>query len=87
MRGECRNQPSGTQVYTHRRTRLGHVAGMNARMLAQDLLACLDWAVAAIGDRPGAIVELGLGNGRTYDHLRQCWYGNHPGPSCLGYWP
>jgi hypothetical protein len=32
--------------------------------------ACLDWAVAAIDGIPGAIVELGLGNGRTYDHLR-----------------
>jgi hypothetical protein len=32
--------------------------------------ACLDWAVGAIGDVPGAVVELGLGNGRTYDHLR-----------------
>jgi hypothetical protein len=32
--------------------------------------ACLDWAVAAIADVPGAVVELGLGNGRTYDHLR-----------------
>jgi S-adenosylmethionine-dependent methyltransferase len=32
--------------------------------------ACLDWAAAAIADVPGAVVELGLGNGRTYDHLR-----------------
>jgi hypothetical protein len=32
--------------------------------------ACLDWAVAAIADIPGHVVELGLGNGRTYDHLR-----------------
>jgi hypothetical protein len=32
--------------------------------------ACLDWAVSAIRDVPGAAVELGLGNGRTYDHLR-----------------
>jgi hypothetical protein len=32
--------------------------------------ACLDWAAAAIKDVPGAVVELGLGNGRTYDHLR-----------------
>jgi hypothetical protein len=31
---------------------------------------CLDWAVATIKDVPGAAVELGLGNGRTYDHLR-----------------
>lgn len=32
--------------------------------------ACLDWAVEAISDVPGAIIEIGLGNGRTYDHLR-----------------
>lgn len=32
--------------------------------------ACLDWAAAAIADVPGAVIELGLGNGRTYDHLR-----------------
>jgi hypothetical protein len=28
----------------------------------------LDWACAAL--RPGLVLELGLGNGRTYDHLR-----------------
>ena len=32
--------------------------------------ACLDWAVDAVRDLPGPVVELGLGNGRTYDHLR-----------------
>ncbi len=32
--------------------------------------ACLDWATAAVADVPGATLELGLGNGRTYDHLR-----------------
>jgi hypothetical protein len=32
--------------------------------------ACLDWAVAASRDLPGVALELGLGNGRTYDHLR-----------------
>jgi S-adenosyl-L-methionine methyltransferase len=32
--------------------------------------ACLDWAIGAIAAVPGAVVELGLGNGRTYDHLR-----------------
>jgi hypothetical protein len=31
----------------------------------------LDWAVARIADRPGLVLEVGLGNGRTYDHLRQ----------------
>jgi hypothetical protein len=32
--------------------------------------SCLDWAAAAIAGRSGAVLELGLGNGRTYDHLR-----------------
>ena len=31
--------------------------------------ACLDWAAARIAALPGAVLELGLGNGRTYDHL------------------
>ncbi len=31
---------------------------------------CLDWALAVMRDVPGAVLELGLGNGRTYDHLR-----------------
>jgi hypothetical protein len=32
--------------------------------------ACLDLAAKMIGDVPGPVVELGLGNGRTFDHLR-----------------
>jgi hypothetical protein len=32
---------------------------------------CIDRAAEMIGDREGPIVELGLGNGRTYDHLRE----------------
>ncbi|MBI1776825.1 MAG: hypothetical protein HYR63_15880 [Proteobacteria bacterium] len=37
--------------------------------------ACLDTAIALIGGAVGPVLELGLGNGRTYDHLRQ----NMPG--------
>lgn len=33
--------------------------------------ACLDRAVELLGDRPGPVLELGLGNGRTFDHLRE----------------
>ena len=33
--------------------------------------ACLAYAVQLILDVPGPIFELGLGNGRTYDHLRE----------------
>jgi hypothetical protein len=32
--------------------------------------AVLDWASHAVAGRPGVVLELGLGNGRTYDHLR-----------------
>lgn len=33
--------------------------------------ACLNAAAAMIADRPGHVFELGLGNGRTFDHLRE----------------
>jgi len=33
--------------------------------------ACLDLAAALIRTLDGAVIELGLGNGRTYDHLRE----------------
>lgn len=32
--------------------------------------ACLDHAIELIDGTPGCILELGLGNGRTYDHIR-----------------
>ena len=38
------------------------------RLMAQRSL--LDWAAREVVDEPGLILELGLGNGRTYDHLR-----------------
>ena len=37
--------------------------------------ACLAWAFREIADRPGIVFELGLGHGRTFDHLRK----NMPG--------
>jgi hypothetical protein len=37
-------------------------------MIAQR--ACLDWVVQEIRLIPGSVLEVGLGNGRTYDHLR-----------------
>jgi hypothetical protein len=33
--------------------------------------ACLDRAAALIAGLPGPVLELGLGNGRTFDHLRE----------------
>jgi len=32
---------------------------------------CLNHAARLVADLPGPILELGLGNGRTYDHLRE----------------
>jgi hypothetical protein len=32
--------------------------------------ACLDRVAGETRDRPGPVFEVGLGNGRTYDHLR-----------------
>ena len=40
-----------------------------ARMVSQR--ACLDHAAALTRDLPGPVFELGLGNGRTYDHMRE----------------
>ena len=40
-----------------------------ARMASQR--ACLNHAVAETGHLAGPVFELGLGNGRTYDHLRE----------------
>jgi hypothetical protein len=33
--------------------------------------ASLDWAMAEVGRLPGPVLEFGLGNGRSYDHLRE----------------
>ena len=37
--------------------------------------ACLDHAAELIGGLDGVVLELGLGNGRTYDHLRSLFPG------------
>lgn len=31
----------------------------------------LNWAAARIAGQPGDVLDMGLGNGRTYDHLRE----------------
>ena len=36
--------------------------------------ACLDRAAALIAGVDGIVLELGLGNGRTYDHLRELFH-------------
>ncbi len=42
---------------------------LHFRLEAQ--VACLAWAFRDIGTRPGIVFELGLGHGRTFDHLRK----------------
>lgn len=42
---------------------------MRRRISAQ--IDGLNWALAQVKDTPGDTLELGLGNGRTYDHLRE----------------
>ena len=52
----------------------GEVAGSRlARMIARLITqrACLEWAAAEIREIDGPVLELGLGKGRTYDHLRR----------------
>jgi len=50
------------------RLKLSRLDSFIRRLEAQR--ACLNVAAEAIQDLPGAVLELGLGNGRTYDHLR-----------------
>ena len=46
---------------------MSRLDSMIRRLTAQR--ACLDWVASAIGGVPGPVLEIGLGNGRTYDHL------------------
>ena len=39
--------------------------------------ACLDHAAGLIDGLDGVVLELGLGNGRTYDHLRELFQGGN----------
>ena len=48
---------------------MSRLESMIRRLKAQ--VACLDMAADAVRDVPGPVLELGLGNGRTYDHLRE----------------
>ena len=60
------------------------------RLQAQRI--CLNWAVNQIDSEEGIILELGLGNGRSYDHLRKALPGRRiyvfdrnisPHPDCI----
>jgi S-adenosyl-L-methionine methyltransferase len=48
--------------------RLTRLEKLLFRLEAQHL--CLEWAFREIADTPGIVFEMGLGHGRTYDHLR-----------------
>ncbi|MFC6688176.1 class I SAM-dependent methyltransferase [Jhaorihella thermophila] len=45
------------------------------RMVSQR--ACLDFAIAETAQMTGPVYELGLGNGRTYHHMREKIEGRH----------
>jgi hypothetical protein len=48
---------------------MSRLESMRRRLTAQ--IEGLNWAAAQITDVEGDVLELGLGNGRTYDHLRE----------------
>jgi hypothetical protein len=48
---------------------MSRLDSMIRRLMAQR--ACLDAVAEMIRNLPGPVLEIGLGNGRTYDHLRE----------------
>jgi hypothetical protein len=48
---------------------MSRLESMLRRLSAQ--IDGLNWAARQITDLPGDVLELGLGNGRTFDHLRE----------------
>ena len=48
---------------------MSRLESMRRRLTAQ--IDGINWAARQIADLPGDVLEMGLGNGRTYDHLRQ----------------
>lgn len=69
---------------------MSRLESMQRRLQAQ--IDGLNWAAEVIRDVPGDVLELGLGNGRTYDHLREKIPGRpiwvidrvlQPHPSCV----
>ncbi|MDW3183181.1 class I SAM-dependent methyltransferase [Roseobacter sp.] len=69
---------------------MSRLESMRRRLSAQ--IDGLDWAASQIAQLDGDVLELGLGNGRTYDHLRErlpdrrIWVIDRvlqPHPSCI----
>ena len=48
---------------------MSRLESMRRRLTAQ--IDGLNWALDQVADIPGDMLELGLGNGRTYDHMRE----------------
>ncbi|MBY5935328.1 class I SAM-dependent methyltransferase [Tateyamaria omphalii] len=48
---------------------MSRLESMRRRLTAQ--IDGINWAAEKIADMEGDVLEMGLGNGRTYDHLRQ----------------
>ena len=48
---------------------MSRLESMRRRLTAQ--IDGLNWAIEQVSDIQGDILDLGLGNGRTYDHLRE----------------
>lgn len=48
---------------------MSRLESMRRRLTAQ--IDGINWAAQRIADTHGDVLEMGLGNGRTYDHLRQ----------------
>ena len=48
---------------------MSRLESMRRRLTAQ--IDGINWAANLIRDIPGDVLDMGLGNGRTYDHLRQ----------------
>jgi hypothetical protein len=55
--------------WRQRQQRMSRLESAIRRLEAQR--DCIDWAAEQLHGAPGHILELGLGNGRTYDHLRE----------------
>jgi len=69
---------------------MSRLESMRRRLSAQ--IDGINWAATQIRDTPGDVLEMGLGNGRTYDHLRtqipnrRIWVIDRvlkPHPSCI----
>jgi len=69
---------------------MSRLESMRRRLTAQ--IDGLNWAAQDLAPRSGDVLELGLGNGRTYDHLRErlpdrrIWVIDRvlsPHPSCI----